>query len=161
MIPSDHFVRFYNEVFKALLERGREDLVAYWCELGRLQCAELSECFRKGGLRACHNYWCRIVEEENCEATLTLTEDFFELRMHKCPSLMKALDNDAGACEFYCDHCMAWIQPTTDAAGLHAVHDMESRSEPHCVLRVYTNKGKAKEFEEKAILAAHPYCRDC
>ena len=26
MIPSDHFVRFYNEVFKALMERGYDGL---------------------------------------------------------------------------------------------------------------------------------------
>ena len=35
MIPSDHFVRFYNEVFKALEKKGHPHLVAYWRELGR------------------------------------------------------------------------------------------------------------------------------
>ena len=43
MIPSDHFVRFYNEVFNMLQEKGHEHLVAYWRELGRLQCVELAE----------------------------------------------------------------------------------------------------------------------
>ena len=36
MIPSDHFVRFYNEVFKALERKGHRSTVAYWRELGRL-----------------------------------------------------------------------------------------------------------------------------
>ena len=46
MIPSDHFVRFYNEVFKALETRGHAHLLAYWRELGRLQSRELTARFR-------------------------------------------------------------------------------------------------------------------
>jgi len=48
MIPSDHFVRFYNEVFKALEARDHECLVAYWHELGRLQSVELVDRFPHG-----------------------------------------------------------------------------------------------------------------
>jgi hypothetical protein len=159
MIPSDHFVRFYNEVFKALHERGREHLVAYWRELGRLQSEELAQDFREGGLQACYDYWMRILEEENCEGDLTLTDQYFEFRMKKCPSLSKALDNDAGAFELYCDHCMAWVQPTIEAAGMHPAYDMESRTEPHCVFRVYKDPGKAEEFHAQAKLPADPYRR--
>ena len=54
MIPSDHFVRFYNEVFKALEELGHEHLVAYWRELGKLQVQELAARFREGGLAECY-----------------------------------------------------------------------------------------------------------
>jgi len=157
MIPSDHFVRFYNEVFKAVMERGRRDLVAYWRELGRLQCARLAEEFRRGGLQACYDYWEKIRLEENCEAELALTEDYFEFRMLKCPSLSKALDNDAEPCELYCDHCMAWIQPVMEKAGLYAVMDMHSRSEPHCCFRVYTDKEKAEQYAEGAKMLSRPY----
>lgn len=157
MIPSDHFVRFYNEVFRALYERGREHLVAYWEELGRLQTEELTESFRRGGLRACYDYWKRIVEEENCEADLKLTDEYFEFRMKKCPSLSKAFDNDAGVFELYCDHCMAWVQPAVEAAGLYPAHDMESRTEPHCLLRVYKDAKEAREFQAQAKLPADPY----
>jgi len=157
MIPSDHFVRFYNEVFKALEELGHEHLVAYWRELGRLQTLELAEMFRAGGLEACRQYWERIVGEENCQADLTLTDDYFELRMHRCPSLSKVLDNDAGSCELYCDHCMGWVEPVMAAAGLHAVCDMESRGEPHCAFRVYTDPEKARAYERQAQLPARPY----
>lgn len=157
MIPSDHFVRFYNEVFKALDARGIDALIAYWKELGRLQSAELSERFRRGGIAACAEYWERIVHEENCQAETLLTADYFELRMLRCPSLSKALDNDAKPFRLYCDHCMAWIEPVMQAAGLHAVMDMESRSEPHCVLRVYKDKALADAYEAQAQLLSRPY----
>lgn len=155
MIPSDHFVRFYNEVFKALEDLGPGHLEAYWHELGQLQIRELADDFRKGGLQACYDYWSRIVHEENCEGDLALTPDYFEFRMRKCPSLSKVLDNDARPCERYCDHCMGWVEPVMQAAGLYAVMDMQSRSEPHCVFRVYRDAESAQEFEQQAQLLSN------
>jgi len=156
VIPSDHFVRFYNEVFQALDERGHEHLVAYWRQLGRLQAAELAERFRAGGLQAAYDYWRRVFNEENCQGQLTLTDDCLELRMDRCPSLAKVLDSDAAPCPLYCDHCMAWIQPVTEACGLHAVLDMQSRTEPHCLLRVYRDAAQAAAFERQALLPSRP-----
>jgi hypothetical protein len=152
MIPSDHFVRYYNEVFKALEERGLDHLVRYWDALGELQKLELADRFREGGLQACYDYWARILKEENCVGRLTLTADYFEFRMDRCPSLSKVLDNDASPSPHYCDHCMGWVRPVMDAAGLFAVLDMESRTEPHCVLRVYADREKARSFEQQAKL---------
>ncbi len=152
MIPSDHFVRFYNEVFKALERKGHDHLQAYWRELGRVQSAALADKFRRGGLQACHDYWQHILEEENCEGRLTLTDTYFEFRMDRCPSLSKVLDNDAEPCEFYCDHCMGWIEPVMQAAGLYGVMDMQSRQEPHCVFRVYADACRAEEFARGARL---------
>ena len=157
MIPSDHFVRFYNEVFKALEERGHEHLVAFWRELGRLQAKELAQRFQEGGLEACREYWEQIVKEENCLADLSLTEDYFEFRMLQCPSLSKAMDNDASPCAYYCDHCMGWIQPVMEEAGLYVAYDMESRTDPHCVFRVYKDRRKAEAFRQQARLPADPY----
>lgn len=157
MIPSDHFVRYYNEVFKALEEKGREHLVAYWRELGRLQTKELGERFRQGGLQACCDYWRRIQEEENCNAELTLTDDYFEFRMNGCPSLGKVIDNDASPSPFYCDHCMGWIDPVMEHARLHAVMDMHSRAEPHCLFRVFADKAKADAWAAQAELVSRPY----
>jgi hypothetical protein len=157
MIPSDHFVRFYNEVFKALEAQGVECLVAYWRELGRLQSIELADRFKKGGLQAALEYWNRIIVEENCHATLKNHGDWIELTMSRCPSLSKALDNDAAPCELYCDHCMGWIEPVMGACGLYAVMDMESRSEPHCRFAVFADKTQVLEFERKAKLPSHPY----
>lgn len=157
MIPSDHFVRFYNEVFKALERLGRDHLEGYWREIGRMQSAELADDFRTDGLEACHKYWSQIMKEENCKADMKLTEEFFELRMLDCPSLSKAMDNDATTCEHYCDHCMAWVEPVMEASELHAAYDIESRTEPHCVFRVYKDEQKAKEYEQLAQLPAKPY----
>ena len=157
MIPSDHFVRFYNEVFKALERKGHEHLVAYWRQLGRVQGRELTDKFRAGGLQACYDYWKRILKEEDCKGHLTLTDDYFEFRMDRCPSLAKVLDNDAAASELYCDHCAGWVEPVIKSAGMHVVCDMESRTEPHCVLRVYRDKSLASEYERQARLPSHPY----
>ena len=157
MIPSDHFVRFYNEVFKALMQRGYQHLIDYWRELGRLQTIELTEKFRTGGLQACYDYWSRIRDEENCDADVILTDDYFEFRQHVCPSLAKVLDNDAAPCSLYCDHCMGWIEPAVTAAGLYVVNDMESRTEPHCVFRIFTDPDKAAALAAQARLLGHPY----
>ncbi len=157
MIPSDHYVRFYNEVFKALQQMGHEHLQGYWRNTGAKALRERGDDFRERGLRAAYEYWERIIAEENCQAELTLTEDYLELRMDRCPSLSKALDNDAAPCELYCDHCMGWIQPLMDAVGLHAVMDMKSRSEPTCLLRVYTDEAKAEAHSRGARLLSSPY----
>ena len=37
MIPSDHFTRFYNEVFKFLDSRGEADLEDYFLEISKNQ----------------------------------------------------------------------------------------------------------------------------
>ena len=63
-------------------------------------------------------------------------------------------------CEHYCDHCMGWVEPVMEAAGLHAACDIESRSEPHCVLRIYKDRDKSRAFEEQARLPAKPYTWD-
>jgi len=157
MIPSDHFVRYYNEVFKALEAKGHEHLRAYWREIARMQIAVLGERFREGGLRAAYEYWSVIKKEENCEGEVSLTEDYFEFRMDRCPSLSKALDNDAEPCAFYCDHCMGWVQPLAEYAGLHAASDIYSRTEPRCRLRLYRDKAKADAFEASAALPSRPY----
>jgi hypothetical protein len=156
MIPSDHFVRYYNEVFKALESRGLDHLAAYWASIAELQKTELAEKFRVGQLQACYDYWARILKEESCVGRLSLTEDYFEFRMDRCPSLSKVLDNDASACKYYCDHCGGWVHPVMNAAGLFAAMDMESRTEPHCVLRVYTDSEKAAEFQRQAKLPSLP-----
>ena len=157
MIPSDHFVRFYNEVFKAIMERGEGELKSYWQELGKLQTAELAEDFRKGGIRGCYEYWSRIRQEENCDAELELADDYFEFRMNRCPSLGKVLDNDASPCPLYCDHCAGWVEPVMKAGGLYAVMDIHSRSQPHCAFRVYKDNDKAQSYERRAKLVSKPY----
>ena len=63
MIPSDHFVRFYNEVFKFLDEKGA--LKPYYGEIARHQELHCLETFTRNGLRGMYDYWEHIRIEEN------------------------------------------------------------------------------------------------
>ena len=50
MIPSDHFTRFYNEVFKFLESRGEEALTTYWLEISKSQSMLTLDLFRENGM---------------------------------------------------------------------------------------------------------------
>ena len=78
MIPSDHFVRMYNELFKMLEERSHKDLQDYWREIADLQDSILGAYIEKKGLEGMYDYWEHIRVEENCEAELSVNSDFFE-----------------------------------------------------------------------------------
>jgi hypothetical protein len=160
MLPSDHFVMMYNELFKMLEERSLGDLRAYWLEISELQKTIIGPYIERDGLKGMYDYWAHIIEEENCAADMDLTEDYFEFRMHVCPSLTKNLDNDAGQCPHYCDHCAGWVEPVLEHFGYHLVYDMISRTEPRCRMRVYRDPTKANEYAEQVQLRAQPYKGD-
>lgn len=135
MLPSDHFVRFYNEVFKFLDERG--GLEEYYLEISRHQEMHCLELFRREGLAGMHAYWDHIRVEENCDMELQLHPDHLELRMRHCPSLGKVIDNDAGPCRKYCDHCPGWVIPLLHKAGYVCEYHLEGRDQPHCRMLIY------------------------
>lgn len=145
MIPSDHFVRFYNEVFKFLNEEGNGKLEAFWQEIGRHQERHCLELFRKEGLRGMYEYWEHIRIEENCDLEMELFEDRVEMNMRNCPSLNKNLDNDAPCFERYCDHCPAWIGHVLSLSGYWMVYDMIDRNKPQCRNYIYKDKEKAEK----------------
>lgn len=146
MIPSDHFVRFYNEVFKFLEEKSDQDLRNYWLEISRHQKLHIFELFKKNEFYGMKEYYDRIIVEENLKAECFADDDHFEFHMYECASLRKAKDNDAGLMARYCDHCSGWIKPIIDELGFYGVFDLESREEPHCNFQVF----KDKEVAEKA-----------
>lgn len=152
MIPSDHFPRFYNEVFKFLEAQGEEALRAYWLEISNNQERHTLELFRTKGLAGMYEYWSHIREEENCDLDLELFEDRLELRMNGCPSLGKVMDNDGTPMKRYCDHCAGWIGPILDKTGYHLVYDVIDRTKPQCFMRIYKDKAKAREAEKDAVL---------
>jgi len=152
MIPSDHFTRFYNEVFKFLERQGDAALEAYWLEISRNQERHTLELFRAKGFAGMEEYWSHIRDEENCELEIERDEDRLELRMTKCPSLGKVLDSDAAPMGRYCDHCAGWIGPIMDKLGYHLAYDVIDRKQPHCVMRVFKDPQKAKAAEQSAIL---------
>lgn len=157
MLPSDHFVMMYNELFKMLEERSHHDLTSYWKEIASLQQSILGPYIERDGLKGMYEYWAHIIEEENCEAEMALSEEYFEFTMHRCPSLSKNLDNDAGLFPLYCDHCAGWIEPVMKRYGYHLVYDMISRTEPRCTLRVYRDAGAASDYARGARLLARPF----
>ncbi|MBO7147940.1 MAG: hypothetical protein J6W81_09370 [Lentisphaeria bacterium] len=150
MIPSDHFVRFYNEVFKFLDEKkGLQD---YYLEISKLQEFHCLELFRKKGLRGMYEYWDHIRIEENCDMTLNLTDEYMELIMNHCPSLSKVTDNDAGPCEKYCEHCPGWVVPLIEKAGYVVEYNLVDRKIPKCSIRIYpASSGKKSVVKMEPI----------
>lgn len=159
MLPSDHYVRFYNELFKMLEEISHKELQKYWMEISRLQESIIGPYIREKGLQGMYEYWDRIRIEENCDADLNVTDEYFEFKMNKCPSLTKAIDNDAGVFEYYCDHCAGWVDPIMKKYGYFYVCDIISRKEPSCIERIYKDKQKALNFAKKTKLLAKPYTK--
>lgn len=149
MIPSDHFVRFYNEVFKFLAKQPGNALEEYWLTISSHQELHLSDLLKEKGMYGLKEYYDKIFEEENCDAECSATETHFDAFMHKCPSLTKAIDNDAGQMPRYCDHCPGWINPLMRKIGFFPVFDIESRQEPHCHFQVFTDEKDAKEAAKK------------
>jgi len=154
MIPSDHFVRFYNEVFKFLVGRGPDDVRRYYDRVSRNQEYHCLDLFRERGIRGMYEYWERIRVEENCDMANHLEDDCYWFEFFSCPSLSKAMDNDAGACPQYCNHCPGWILPIMTKTGHFAVYDLVSRTEPRCTMFVYRDRSKA-ERKRAELVALH------
>ena len=151
MIPSDHFVRFYNEVFKFLDEKG--GLQAYYKEISRHQELHCLELFKSKGLQGVREYYEKIRKEENCVLDLDLRDDRMVSRMTCCPSLSKVLDNDAEPCLKYCDHCAGWSKPLYTKCGIYYVQNMIDRRKPACI-SVRTESREVAEQARQEFLAS-------
>ena len=143
MIPSDHFVRFYNEVFKFLDARG--GLPEYYRQISRHQEFHCLENFRKHRLRGVYDYYLKIRKEENCDLDLELSAHELKFFMRKCPSLSKALDNDAGASPKYCLHCPGWTLPLFTKAGLYIIYDPMELDNPQCRFWLFDDLTSARQ----------------
>ena len=152
MIPSDHFIRFYNEVFKYLDGKSEKDLQDFWLEISYLQESLTGTLFKEKGLDGMKEYYDKIIREENLDAETRVTEDYFELVMHRCSSLEKAMNNDAETFPRYCDHCPGWLGPMCARLGYFLVQDLESRTEPHCRGMIFKDKAKRDAMVEKCKL---------
>ena len=153
MIPSDHFVRFYNEVFKFLDER--DGLQPYYEEISRHQDDHCLVLFKAKGLRGVYEYYQRIYKKENCQGPLVLNEHELILGMDRCPSLSKAIDNDSGACPKYCLHCPGWTCRIYRLAGLFQIFDLMELDKPHCYEWIYDDLELAKA-KYKELVAGMP-----
>ena len=138
MIPSDHFVRFYNEVFKFLDKKN--GLEKYYREISRHQELHCLKLFSEKGLAGVHEYYQKIYKEENCQGELILKVHELVIYMSRCPSLSKAIDNDAGACPKYCLHCPGWTGPLYAKAGLFQIYDLMGLDNPQCIEYIFDDK---------------------
>ncbi|MBR3924768.1 MAG: hypothetical protein IKJ45_16750 [Kiritimatiellae bacterium] len=143
MIPSDHFVRFYNEVFKYLSAKGTNELGRYYKRVSENQEAHCLSLFRDKRLEGMFEYWEKIRIEENCDMTHGVNDGCYSFRFSGCPSLGKVIDNDAEPCSKYCDHCPGWILPIMSKVGAYAVYNIMDRKKPCCEMYVYLDKDRA------------------
>lgn len=144
MIPSDHFVLFYNEVFRYLESLGEAELRKYYDRVSKNQEYHCLELFQKHGLKGMYEYWEHIRIEENCDMVNRLTEDCYSFEFFSCPSLDKNKDNDAGGCAAYCKHCPGWILPIMTKAGFYAVYNLIDCNISKCEMYVYRDREKAE-----------------
>ena len=151
MIPSDHFVYFYNEVFKEIREQGAAALGRYYARVANRQANFTLDAFRREGLKGMYDYWERIRIEENCQMETELTAEHYRLRMTKCPSLTKAMESAAGACPVYCDHCPGWVLRVFSMAGYWGVYDLVSRTEPICDNWVFADRDLARRKYDELV----------
>ena len=135
MIPSDHFVRFYNEAFKFLDQRN--GLQPFYDSIAHHQELHCLKIFREKGLKGMYEYWEHIRIEENCDMSLKLYPDKLVMIMHKCPSLSKNVDNDAGLCLKYCNHCFGWCRPLLEKAGYVTAYNNIAPDDPRCIQTIY------------------------
>ena len=143
MIPSDHFVHFYNEVFKYIAAKGDAELRKYYDRVSRNQEYHCLDLFRQKGLQGMYDYWERVRIEENCGMVNRLEDDCYSFEFFFCPSLSKVVDNDAETCPQYCNHCPGWILPLMSKAGFYAVYNLIDRKLPRCEMFVYADKDRA------------------
>ncbi len=131
MLPSDHFVRFYNEVFKFLeCKGGLED---YYRAISRHQELHCLRLFWGKGLAGMEEYWHKITLEENCQKEHGITPEGIRWSwMQVCPSLSKVLDNDAAPCASYCEHCPGWVMPLLSKCGFYCIYDIIDPHLPTC-----------------------------
>lgn len=151
MIPSDHFVYFYNEIFRFLQRKGPAALERYYARVADRQANFTLDAFRRDGLRGLYEYWERIRIEENCGMEAELTSSCYHLRMTRCPSLSKALESDAGACSVYCDHCPGWVLRVFSMAGIWGVYNIAGRTEPVCELWAFEDRALARRKERELL----------
>ena len=154
MIPSDHFVRFYNEVFK-FLDRN-DGLEKYYLEISRHQEHHCLDLFSRKGIAGMREYWNVIAREENIiskskKKGIVTNTKMISSGSHICPSLTKNLDNDAGVCEKYCLHCPGWVIPIFTKTGFYCVYDLINLLEPTCSMNVFAIREEAEEFKQQRI----------
>ena len=103
-----------------------------------------------------NSFQCEIYLPEDIQIVTIADEDynevFYHAHMNTCPSLSKVIDNDAGPCGRYCDHCPGWVGRVIAWAGYFMVYDLIGRTTPQCEFWVFKTKADA-EAKRAALVA--------
>lgn len=144
MIPSDHFIRFYNEIFKYLQKQGPEAVAEYYRTISRHSETHCLKLFTEKGIPDMVEYWNSIRKEENCDGEiLEYSDTVYRSCMNCCPTLSKTVENDAGASEICCRHCLGWVLPLFTKCGFYCVYDLVGLDIPRCQMSVFKNRADA------------------
>lgn len=156
MIPSDHFVMFYNEIFKYLVRQGDAVLQEYYRTISEHQATHCLKLFQEKRIPGIVEYYEMIRREENCDMDIiNENNEVYKTVMHNCPSLRKVLESDGGACPVYCDHCPGWLMPLLTRCNLYYVKDVIAYDMPRCQTGIFESPDKARKFRE-LVLKRHP-----
>ena len=155
MIPSDHFVRFYNEVFKFLDEQN--GLQPYYEEISRHQERHCLKLFMEKGLQGMEEYWGHIRVEENCISSSYIKDDVRYSHNSRCPSLSKVLDNDAEPCRKYCLHCPGWVAPLMTKCGFYHIRWQRALDQPECYSASSEYKDKIEAIRQDLVRQGFEY----
>lgn len=122
MLGCHEFCGYYEWTFHYVRRRWGPDAVArLWAEaIGGESQQHYAAAAQEAGLAGLYRTWVKTGQDEQCDWTFTLDESRNVLRwdMRNCPSKGFLLAHDMNADEDYCDHCMGWMIPLLDAAGV-------------------------------------------
>jgi hypothetical protein len=124
MLGCQDFCGYYDWTFHYIRRRwGNDALREFMSEAVGADAQSHYSKAAADGLRGLLQCWDKTGSDEHCDWTFTLDEGRNVLRwdMRQCPSKGFLLNNDLNADEDYCDHCMGWIVPLLDRAGIEVV----------------------------------------
>jgi hypothetical protein len=128
MLGCHDFCGYYEWTFHYLRRRyGLKGVNTYWAKAIAADSQQhYVAAAAERGLRGLYDSWKKTGADEQCDWSVTLDEDrnLLRLDMRQCPSKGFLLQNNLNADEDYCDHCIGWIDPALNQAGIEvAAHE--------------------------------------
>ena len=135
MISCTEFIMVYSELFKFLEEKGgSEEVVRYWKKLSEAFCTDLQERVEKNGLEGMKEYYDHVLQSENADYRINLSEDKLELFINECPSVgILRRHKHLKPYHDYCGHCAVLYSHATDERfGLKTTVDFIDTEKGYC-----------------------------
>ena len=141
MLGCQDFCGYYDWTFAYVRKHfGQQAVRDLWSDaIGGESQSHYLKAALEDGLRGLLRTWDKTGGDEHCDWTFTLDESRNVLRwdMRACPSKGFLLDHNLTADEDYCDHCMGWIVPLLNKAGVEvAAHEHNHCGQCWAELRV-------------------------